>query len=214
MIRLVVADDEELAREGFSLILDAQEDFEVVGRAGDGAAAAELAVREHADVVLMDIAMPGVDGLEGTRRVLARARDCRVLVLTTFEVDDYVLAALRLGASGYLLKDSPRAALVAAVRAVAAGDVLLSPDVARRLAAAPAPSALPAHALRALDRLTPREREVLALVAHGRTNAEIADELVVAEATVKTHVVHLLDKLDARDRVALVVLAHRAGLVA
>jgi DNA-binding NarL/FixJ family response regulator len=210
VIRVLVADDQELARDGFALILDQQDDMDVVGQAADGAEAAELAARLRPDVVLMDIQMPGTDGLEGTRRILARTPQTRVLVLTTFDLDEYVLSALRIGASGYLLKDSPRAALLHAVRAVVAGDVLLSPEVARRLVDAPPPSALPADVAKALERLTPREREVLGLVAEGSTNAEIAARLHLSEPTVKTHVSHLLAKLDARDRVRLVVIAHQA----
>jgi DNA-binding NarL/FixJ family response regulator len=213
MIRVIVADDQELVRDGFALILGADDDIEVVGRAADGVQAVTLARQLLPDVVLMDVRMPRLDGIEATRLILSERPDCRVLVLTTYDVDDYVLAALHAGATGYLLKDTPRRALVAAVRAAAAGDVLLDASVARRLAAASTrgTSVDPALTQR-LARLTPREGEVLQAVAQGLSNAEIARALSVGETTVKTHVARLLHKLGARDRVQLVVLAHTCGV--
>ena len=211
-IRVVVADDQELVRTGLAMILAAQPDISVVGEAADGLQAVALARRSTPDVVLMDVRMPGLDGVAATREVIAARPATRVLVLTTFDLDDYVIGALRAGASGFLLKDTPRAALVAAVRAVAAGEVLLSREVTARLVGAARPEHS-AEAVRALGRLTPREREVLALIADGRSNAEVARGLHLAETTVKTHVARLLDKLNARDRVQLVVLAHRWGVV-
>lgn len=213
-IRVVVADDQELVRSGLAMILAAQPDISVVGEAADGLQAVAMARRTAPDVVLMDVRMPGLDGVSATREVVAARPDARVLVLTTFDVDDYVIGALRAGASGFLLKDTPRAGLVAAVRAVAAGEVLLSREVTARLVDAVRPGRRDAEAVRALGRLTPREREVLELVAGGRSNAEVAHALHLAETTVKTHVARLLDKLDARDRVQLVVLAHRWGVAA
>jgi DNA-binding NarL/FixJ family response regulator len=216
VIRVLVADDQTLVRAGFRVLVESAPDLEVVGEAGDGVEAVELARRELPDVVLMDIRMPRMDGLEATRRILAldRAEGVRVLVLTTFDLDEYVYEALRAGASGFLLKDTPPADLLAAIRVVAAGDALLAPSVTRRLIAEfarrPEPSAVtPA----ALDPLTDREREVLALVARGLSNAEIAELLVVSGATAKTHVSRVLAKLGARDRAQLVMLAYETGLV-
>lgn len=212
-IRVVVADDQDLVRTGLAMILAAQPDISVVGEAADGLQAVALTRRTAPDVVLMDVRMPGLDGVAATREVVAARPATRVLVLTTFDVDDYVIGALRAGASGFLLKDTPRASLVAAVRAVAAGDVLLSREVTARLVGAVRREHSSAESVRALGRLTPREREVLVLIAEGRSNAEVAEGLHLAETTVKTHVARVLDKLNARDRVQLVVLAHRWGVV-
>jgi DNA-binding NarL/FixJ family response regulator len=211
---VLVVDDQELVRAGFCVILEAA-GFAVVGEAADGAAAVELAASERPDVVLMDVRMPVMDGLEATRRIVASGADApKVVILTTFDLDDYVYEALRAGASGFLLKDAPRADLVAAIRVAAAGDALLAPSVTRRLieafaarpaAVAPSPSRLAS--------LTPRERDILTLVARGRSNTEIASDLVVSEATVKTHVGHLLAKLGLRDRVQAVILAYETGAI-
>jgi DNA-binding NarL/FixJ family response regulator len=218
-LRVLVADDQELVRAGFRLILEAA-GFAVVGEAANGAEALALAAAERPDVVLMDIRMPVMDGLEATRQLTASGhgdpghRGPKVVILTTFDLDDYVYEALRSGASGFLLKDAPRADLIAAVRVTAAGDALLAPSVTRRLIetfaarpaeAAPAPSQLAS--------LTPRERDILQLLARGRSNTEIARGLVVSEATVKTHVTHLLAKLGLRDRVQAVILAYETGAV-
>jgi DNA-binding NarL/FixJ family response regulator len=211
VLRLLIADDQALMRAGFRMILEAQPDLRVVAEAADGVEAVELATRHRPDVVLMDIRMPRMDGVEATRRLAGH----RVLILTTFNLDEYVVEALRAGASGFLLKDAPPEELVRAVRVVAAGDALLSPAVTRtlldrvvqRLPAAPA--TLPA----VLGDLTERELDVLRLVARGLSNSEIAAHLVVGETTVKTHVSHLLDKLGLRDRVQAVVLAYELGLV-
>jgi DNA-binding NarL/FixJ family response regulator len=216
VIRVLVADDQTLVRAGFRVLVESAPDLEVVGEAGDGVEAVELARRELPDVVLMDIRMPRMDGLEATRRIVAldRAEGIRVLVLTTFDLDEYVYEALRAGASGFLLKDTPPGDLLAAIRVVAAGDALLAPGVTRRLIAEfarrPEPSAVTPAALAAL---TDREREVLALVARGLSNAEIAELLVVSGATAKTHVSRVLAKLHARDRAQLVMLAYETGLV-
>ena len=217
-LRVLVADDQELVRAGFCVILEAA-GFTVVGEAANGAQAVTLAARERPDVVLMDIRMPVMDGLTATRQITAMtasppATSPRVVILTTFDLDDYVYEALRAGASGFLLKDAPRADLIAAVRIVAAGDALLAPSVTRRLIEAfarrpaehaPSPSKLAS--------LTPRERDILLHLARGRTNQEIAQDLFVSEATVKTHVGHLLAKLDLRDRVQAVILAYETGEV-
>jgi DNA-binding NarL/FixJ family response regulator len=212
---VLVVDDQAMVREGFSALLDAQPGLHVVGEAGDGVAAVELAAATTPDVVLMDVRMPRMDGLEATRRILAAVPACRVVVLTTFDIDDYVYEALRSGASGFVLKDAPAADLVRAVEVVAAGEALLAPTVTRRLIADVA--ARPTVARAAPSRfevLTPREREVLVEVARGLSNAEIAARLVLAEETVKTHVGHILAKLSLRDRVQAVVLAYEAGLMA
>lgn len=213
-LRVLVADDQELVRAGFCVILEAA-GFAVVGEAADGAAAVALADSEHPDVVLMDVRMPVMDGLEATRRITSSGPGApKVVILTTFDLDDYVYEALRAGASGFLLKDAPRADLAAAIRVAAAGDALLSPSVTRRLieafarrpaSVAPSPSRLAS--------LTPRERDILLLVARGRSNTEIAADLVVSEATVKTHVGHLLAKLGLRDRVQAVILAYETGAI-
>jgi len=211
VIRVLVADDQELIREGLSLILSAQPDIDVVGEACDGVDAVTMARALGPDVVLMDVRMPNLDGIAATHRILRDQPGCHILVLTTFDTDDAVIAALRAGASGFLLKDAPRRSLIAAVRAVAEGDVLLDADVVRRLVAGERTS--PATESRALEGLTPRETDVLLAVARGLSNAEIAAELGVGPATVKTHIAKLLEKLDARDRVQLVVLAHTRGVV-
>ena len=209
-IRVLIADDQELVRTGFRKILEAEPDLEVVGEAADGREAVEHARLYRADVVLMDIRMPRVDGLEATRRI---AGSTRVLILTTFDIDEYVYETLRAGASGFLLKDTPADVLVSGIRSVAQGDSLLSPSITRRLieqfARRPLPSARP----EALAELTARELEVLRLVARGLSNAEIAQELIIGEATIKTHVARVLQKLRIRDRVQAVVVAYESGLV-
>jgi len=210
-LRLLIADDQALMRAGFRMILEAQPDLRVVAEAADGVEAVELARRHRPDVILMDIRMPRMDGVEATRRLAGH----RVLILTTFNLDEYVVEALRAGASGFLLKDAPPEELVRAVRVVAAGEALLSPAVTRTLLDRVV-QRLPAAGARApalLDELTERELEVLRLVARGLSNGEIAAHLVVGETTVKTHVSHLLDKLGLRDRVQAVVLAYELGLV-
>jgi DNA-binding NarL/FixJ family response regulator len=213
-LRVLVADDQELVRAGFRLILEAA-GFDVVGEAPDGAVAVELAARHRPEVVLMDIRMPVLDGIAATRQVTAAAPDApKVVILTTFDLDDYVYEALRAGASGFLLKEAPRADLIAAIRVAAAGDALLAPSVTRRLieafVARPAQTLPPPSRLASL---TPRERDILLRVARGRSNLEIARDLVVTEATVKTHVAHLLAKLGLRDRVQAVILAYETGAV-
>jgi DNA-binding NarL/FixJ family response regulator len=211
MIRVVVVDDQELMRAGFRLILEAAGDIRVVGEAGDGEAAIEVTRSTHPDVVLMDIRMPRLDGVAATRRL----REQRVIILTTFDHDEYVIEALRAGASGFLLKDAPPEELVRAVRVVAAGDALLAPTVTRRLLDRVL-SKLPATRMvspAGMADLTERERDVLLLVARGRSNAEIGSDLHISETTVKTHVSHMLDKLSLRDRVQAVILAYEAGLV-
>ena len=216
-IRVVVADDQVLVRSGFSALLAGEPDIDVVGEAGNGAEAVALAASERPDVMLMDVRMPVMDGLEATRRIsrdesLARTR---VVILTTFDLDEYVHQALRAGASGFLLKDTLPVDLLNAVRVVAAGDALISPRITRRLieefARRPEPGATVA-ASAALGQLTEREREVLELVAKGQSNAEIAAQLYVSHATVKTHVSRLLMKLDARDRAQLVMIAYETGV--
>ncbi len=213
MITVLLADDQDMVRGGFRLILDAEPDVEVVAEAGDGRDALELARRHRPDVVLMDIRMPVLDGLEATRRLLADPDvPCRVLVLTTFDVDSYVYEALRAGASGFLLKSSSPEQLVHAIRVVAAGDALLDPAITRRLIGEfvrQSPAAEPP----ALATLTEREREVLVELARGGSNAEIAGRLFVSEATVKTHVARLLMKLAVRDRVQAVIYAYEHGVV-
>ncbi len=214
-IRVVLADDQALVRAGFQALLDAQDDIEVVGEAADGDEAVAVTRQERPDVVLMDIRMPGVDGLEATRAIGADpALDAvRVVILTTFELDEYVFEALRHGASGFLVKDTEPTELLRAVRAVAAGDALLSPSVTRRLieAFATSPTEVPTSV--DLDLLTNREREVMALVATGLANDEIGERLYVSTATAKTHVNRAMTKLGARDRAQLVVLAYESGLV-
>ena len=214
MIRVLLVDDQALVRAGFRALLDAQDDIEVVGEAADGEEAVNLA-REHVpDVVLMDIRMPGMDGLEATRIIAADASldAVRIVILTTFDLDEYVFEALRVGASGFLVKSTEPAELVHAVRAVAAGDALLSPGVTKRLVAEFAARAKEPRPAAKLDVLTDREREVMALVAEGLSNDEIATRLVVSSATAKTHVSRAMVKLGARDRAQLVVLAYESGL--
>jgi len=212
--RVLLVDDQALVRTGFRLILELEPDMEVVGEAADGAQCLRLTASEHPDVVLMDIRMPAMDGIEATRRLTASGSPVRVLVLTTFDLDEYVYDAVRAGASGFLLKDVPREELVAGVRIVARGDSLLAPAVTKRLlerfVRLPSPvTGVPA----ALASLSERELEVFALVAKGLSNAEIAARLVVGEATVKTHVAKVLAKLGLRDRVQVVVLAYESGFV-
>ena len=216
MIRVLLADDQALIRAGFRLLLDSADGIEVVGEAGNGAEAVDLARQLRADVVLMDIRMPGTDGLEATMRIAAAddLAGVKVIILTTFESDEYVYQAIRAGASGFLVKDAEPADLIQAVRVVAAGDALLAPRVTRRLitdlAARPERPRSDAHQL---DALTDREREVLSLVAAGLSNDEIAAQLYLSPLTAKTHVSRILTKLAARDRAQLVVLAYESGLV-
>jgi DNA-binding NarL/FixJ family response regulator len=214
-IRVLLVDDQELVRTGFRMILDAEPDIDIVGEAGDGAAAIAASTELHPDVVLMDIRMPGVDGIEATRQICRNHRDDdpRVLILTTFDIDDYVYEALRAGASGFLLKDAPADDLVDGVRIVAAGDALLAPSVTRRLIAEFTARPAADSEAPALDELTERELEVLAQLARGLSNAEMAEALFVSETTVKTHVSHILTKLELRDRVQAVVVAYESGLV-
>ena len=216
MIRVLLADDQALVRAGFSALLDAQDDIEVVGEALDGAEAVQLATQLKPDVVLMDIRMPGVDGLEATRRIGAEPElaSVRVIMLTTFDLDEHVFEALSSGASGFLVKDTEPTELLRAVRVVAAGEALLAPSITRRLIAEFAsqrPRSGPAPA--ELEELTEREREVVGLVALGLSNEEIADTLVISPATAKTHVSRAMMKVGARDRAQLVVLAYQSGLV-
>ncbi|NUW41197.1 response regulator [Nonomuraea rhodomycinica] len=210
MIRLLLADDQALVRAGFRALLDAQPDMTVVAEAADGAEAVRLSAEHQPDVVLMDIRMPGTDGLTATRRM---PEGPRVIILTTFELDEYVFEALRGGASGFLVKDTEPAELIQAVRVVAAGEALLSPSVTRRLIAEYASRAKEPMATEALRQLTEREREVLTLVGAGMTNDEIAAKLFMSPATAKTHVSRAMMKLGARDRAQLVVIAYESGLV-
>jgi DNA-binding NarL/FixJ family response regulator len=216
-IRIVLVDDEQMVRQGLRMILESEDGFEVVGEAGDGAAAVNEVKRLDPDVVLMDIQMPGVNGLDATRQIVSLGREgsSRVLVLTTFDLDEYVYEALRAGASGFLLKRTPAEDLVAGVRVVAAGEALLSPSVTKRLIGefARRPSTdRPSPAV--LDDLTDREREVLGLIAQGLSNREIAEKLFLSEGTVKTHIKRIFFKLDLRDRTQAVILAYNIGLVA
>jgi DNA-binding NarL/FixJ family response regulator len=213
MIRVVLVDDQALVRGGFRSILDRQDDIEVAGEAGDGAEALAVCARVRPDVVCMDVRMPGMDGIEATRRLLAGQDPPRVLVLTTFDLDGYVYESLRAGASGFLVKDAPPEHLVAAVRAVAAGEELFAPTVLRRLVAAYVRQPPDDAADAVLAPLTERERHVLREMAGGLTNAEIAAALYLSPATVKTHVTRILTKLGLRDRVQAVVLAYECGLV-
>jgi DNA-binding NarL/FixJ family response regulator len=214
MIRVLIADDQALVRGGFHSILAGQDDIEVVGEAGDGNQTVDLVEQLRPDVVLMDIRMPGIDGIEATRRLVARGIATRVLMLTTFDVDEYVYEAMKAGASGFLLKTAPPRQLADAVRTIAAGDALLAPSVTRRLVEQfvrrPPPGlSIPPE----LEELTDRERDVLKLLARAMSNAEIAAELVVSEATVKSHVNRILTKLSIRDRAQAIVLAYETGLV-
>ena len=215
MIRTIVVDDQALVRTGFAMILNSQDDIEVVGEAGNGREAIEAVARHQPDVVLMDIRMPEMDGIEATRRLTADPTSAaRVLILTTFDTDEYVFRALQAGASGFVLKDIPAEDLAAAVRVLAGGDALLAPSITRRLIAefAQAAARAPVEVVD-LSALTDREQEILGLVGRGLSNAEIADELVIGAATVKSHVSNLLGKLSLRDRVQAVVFAHEHGLM-
>ena len=213
-IRVLLVDDQDLVRTGFGLILKSEDDIEVVGEAENGSEAIAAVRRLKPEVVVMDIRMPVMDGVEATRQIAAHFPETRVLVLTTFDADEAVVDALRAGASGFLLKDAPRAQFIDAIRVIAGGEALLAPSVTRRLLnrfAARLPSG--AEASNTLHALTEREREILTLIARGNSNREIADAVSVAEPTVKSHVSHLLLKLDARDRAQLVMLAYESGLV-
>jgi DNA-binding NarL/FixJ family response regulator len=210
-VRVLVADDQSMVRAGFRMLLSGQEDIDVVAEASNGLEAVEKAARFDPDVVLMDIRMPELDGLEATRRILSADGRTRILILTTFDLDEYVYEALRAGASGFVLKDDPPEQLLSAIRTVAAGDALLSPTVTKRVIAQFTRIPRPTPP-KELDELSARERDVLRLVARGLSNAEIAQELFISETTVKTHVTHVLQKLALRDRVQAVVLAHQAGL--
>ena len=211
-IRVLVADDQAMVRAGFRMLLAEEDDIEVVGEAENGLEAVDKVARFRPNVILMDIRMPELDGLEATRRILAADPAARILVLTTFDLDEYVYEALQAGASGFVLKDDPPEQLLAAIRTVAAGEALLSPAVTKRVIREFTRIRRPAEP-EGLEELTEREREVLALIAEGRSNAEIGETLFISETTVKTHVTHVLQKLGLRDRVQAVVLAHQAGLV-
>jgi DNA-binding NarL/FixJ family response regulator len=214
-IRVLVADDQPLMRAAFEMTLRTEEDIELVGEASDGLDAVEQARRLRPDVILMDVRMPGLDGVEATRILAAEDRTTKILILTTFDIDEYVIEAIRAGASGFLLKDVRPSDLIEAIRIVARGDALLAPSVTRRLLESIAPSlpALRPPKVGLLDALTPTERKVLALVGRGASNYEIAAELFVADTTVRTHIRHILEKLALRDRVQAVVLAYDTGLV-
>jgi DNA-binding NarL/FixJ family response regulator len=211
-IRVLVADDQSMVRAGFRMLLAREPDIEVVAEAGNGRDAVQQAARFDPTVVLMDIRMPELDGLEATRRILAADPAARVLILTTFDLDEYVFEALSAGASGFVLKDDPPEQLIAAIRIVAAGEALLSPAITKRVIRRFTRIPRPAPPAR-FGELTTREQEVFRLIALGRSNAEIGRELFIGEGTVKTHVTHVLQKLDLRDRVQAVVLAHQAGMV-
>ena len=214
-ITILLVDDQELLRVGFRMVLDAQDDLEVVGEAGDGEAAVRFVLEQSPDVVLMDVRMPGTDGVQATSRIVSSGSPSRVIILTTFDLDEYAHAALRAGASGYLLKDAPPTDLISAIRAVASGDAVVAPSTTRRLLSSIA-DRLPGGGGSSppeLTVLTPREREVMLAVARGLSNAEIAATLVLSEATVKTHVGRILAKLRLRDRVQIVIYAYDNGLV-
>ena len=217
--RILIADDDALMRAGLAVILGTAADLEVIAEAGDGIEAVRLCLQHTPDVVLMDVRMPGIDGIEATRRLIAAQPDTKILILTTFNDDEYVYRALQAGASGFLLKRSSPERLLDAVRTVAAGEALLDPSVTRGLisrflgAGASTDAGLPKEIRHQLGRLTDRERQVLLLVAQGRSNAEIADLLVIAESTAKTHVKRVLAKIDAHDRAQAVVFAYRSGLI-
>ncbi len=213
MITVVLADDQAMVRAGFRMILEAEDDFDVRGEAEDGTDAVELVTRVRPDVVLMDVQMPRLDGITATRRIVASGVASRVIILTTFERDDYVYEALRAGASGFLLKNSPPEELIHAIRVVAQGDALLAPSVTRRLISTFVQQPLPQRDEHAIGRLTDRELEVLRLLATGKSNAELADELYISEGTIKTHVSSVLSKLGLRDRVQAVVFAYDNGVV-
>jgi DNA-binding NarL/FixJ family response regulator len=213
VIKVLLCDDQALVRSGFRMILEARDDFEVVGEAENGREAVELAAITSPDVILMDVRMPGVDGVEATSTILAGGSTARVLILTTFDLDEYVVRAIRAGASGFLLKDVRPQQLVEAIRVVAAGDALLAPAITRRLLDRFADSLADTPNAAVLDDLTGREREILQLVAQGLSNSEIAERLFLGESTVKTHVSSILRKLHLRDRVQAVIAAYDAGLV-
>jgi DNA-binding NarL/FixJ family response regulator len=211
-IRVVIADDQSMVRAGFRMLLSGEQDIEVVAEARDGLEAVAAAARFDPTVVLMDIRMPELDGLEATRRIIAANPGARILVLTTFGLDEYVYEALSSGASGFVLKDDPPEQLIAAVRTIAAGDALLSPAVTKRVIKQFTRISRPARP-KEMDELTAREQEILRLIASGLSNAEIGERLYIGETTVKTHVTHVLQKLGLRDRVQVVVLAHQTGLL-
>lgn len=210
-IRILVADDQAMVRAGFRMLLGGEEDLEVVAEASNGLEAVDKAARFRPDLILMDIRMPELDGLEATRRILAADQGARILVLTTFDLDEYVFEALRAGASGFVLKDDSPEQLIAAIRTVAAGDALLSPAITRRVIEKFAAADRPAPP-KEFEDLSEREREVFRLMTEGLSNAEIGQRLYISETTVKSHVTHILQKLNLRDRVQAVVLAHQAGL--
>ena len=210
-IRVLVADDQSMVRAGFRMLLSGEADIEVVAEASNGLEAVAKAARFRPTVILMDIRMPELDGLEATRRILAADDAARILILTTFDLDEYIYEALSAGASGFVLKDDPPEQLIAAVRTVAAGDALLSPTVTKRVIEQFTRSPRPAPP-KGVDELTAREREILRLIVAGLSNAEIGSELYISDTTVKTHVTHILQKLDLRDRVQAVVLAYETGL--
>jgi DNA-binding NarL/FixJ family response regulator len=213
-IRVLIADDQTLLRDSFRVLLDTAPGFAVVGEAGTGREAVQLALAQRPDVVLMDVRMPDMTGIEATEQICARTGDTRILILTTFDLDEYVYGALRAGASGFLLKDTSAADLLVALRVVAAGDALLAPSVTRRLIAAFGAQPRPSRAFhRTLAGVTEREREILTLIARGLSNTDIAAHLTLSQATVKSHVGRLLTKLNARDRAQLVVVAYETGLV-
>lgn len=210
-IRVLVADDQSMVRAGFRMLLAGEEDIEVVAEASNGLEAVYMATRFHPTVVLMDIRMPELDGLQATRRILAADPAARILILTTFDLDEYIYEGLRAGASCFVLKDDPPEQLIAAIRTVAAGDALLSPTVTKRVISQFARMTRP-EPPKGLDELTAREREILRLIVNGLSNAEIGQELYISGTTVKTHVTHILQKLNLRDRVQAVVLANQSGL--
>lgn len=214
MIKVVLADDQELVRSGFAALLQAEDDIEVVGAAADGLEAVGMAARTRPDVILMDIRMPGLDGIEATRRLAARSElsGVHVIILTTFELDEYVFEALRAGAAGFLVKDTNATELLRAIRVVASGEALLSPSVTRRLIAEFAAHTRDLRAVPGVDELTQREREVVGLIAAGMSNDEIADKLYLSRSTAKTHAARAMTKLGARDRAQLVVFAYQSGL--
>jgi DNA-binding NarL/FixJ family response regulator len=210
-IRVLVADDQSLVRGGFRMLLTGEPDMEIVAEASNGLEAVDKAARYHPTVVLMDIRMPELDGLEATRRILAADDEARILILTTFDLDEYVYEALRSGASGFVLKDEPPEQLLAAIRTVAAGDALLSPSITKRVIERFARTPQPAPP-KEFDELTTREQEVFRLIAEGLSNVEIGQQLYISDTTVKTHITHILQKLGLRDRVQAVVLAYQTGL--
>ncbi|WP_233150178.1 response regulator transcription factor [Kineosporia sp. A_224] len=212
-IRILLVDDQALVRAGFRMVIDSQPDLEVVGEAADGLAGVQAVQRLAPDLVVMDVRMPVLDGIEATRRIVALPDAPRVVVLTTFDLDEHALAAIRAGASGFLLKDAPPEEMLAALRTVHAGDAVIAPSTTRRLLEHLAPHGCDPAALQSVEHLTEREREVLVAMARGWSNSEIATRLFVAEGTVKTHVGRILAKLDARDRVQAVIVAYDAGLV-